>query len=155
MKVMKVREVITSKGWANGSGWSYEQIYSDNIIEIDSESIDHNSEVDWEFWETEGEPRDGGDVEITVAYYAENGEPDEDEPLATWSKWENELIEERSVKPKTSPAKLRANEKYNKSRERLSLRFPAGTLASLEAKAQRAGLSRTKYIIHLIENDNR
>jgi hypothetical protein len=37
-KLLKVREVITLKGWVEGSGWSYEQNYGDKIKERHTEA---------------------------------------------------------------------------------------------------------------------
>ena len=36
---MKVREIITLKGWVENSGWSYESDYEDHIIEITEDDV--------------------------------------------------------------------------------------------------------------------
>ena len=45
---MKVREIITIKGWQDGSGWSYDQCTSDDIIDIGDKIPDS---IDWDWWE--------------------------------------------------------------------------------------------------------
>ena len=44
-KLLKVREVITLKGWEDGSGWSYSQCYSDKVVDITESDL---KEIDWE-----------------------------------------------------------------------------------------------------------
>lgn len=91
--MFKVREVITLKGWTDGSGYSFTQTYSDSIIDVtDIESID------WDWYETgEDNPEDSGcDTEIIVKYYAEDADITEDEPLTTHKTWESDLWKERN-----------------------------------------------------------
>ncbi len=94
-KLLKVREVITLKGWVDGSGWSYSQCYGDSIIE--TTSVDY---IDWDWWETDADnpPSEGVDIEITVDYYAEGADTVEDKPLASHSKWASEIWKERHGK---------------------------------------------------------
>jgi hypothetical protein len=91
---MKVREVITLKGWVEGSGWSYSQVYSDEVIEIDSAEINN---MDWVWWEIDSDnpPTEDEDTKIIVEFYDEDAEPGYDEPIAKISKWASELYKER------------------------------------------------------------
>ena len=93
-KVIKVRQIITLKHWQNGSGWSYEEDYGNEIIEI--QESDLNS-IDWDWWVTYEEfpPREDIDTLIIVDFYAEDADIDEDMPLATHSKWASEIWQER------------------------------------------------------------
>lgn len=88
---IKVREIITVKGWKDGSGWSYESDYSDKIVEIPSSDLTPDSDMDWSWWEPSDKP-DGEDVEITVKYYDLDADPCTDDPIAEWSTWESELV---------------------------------------------------------------
>jgi hypothetical protein len=94
-KLLKVREVITLKGWKDGSGWSYNQVYSDKVIDITEGDF---KSIDWDWYETsEDNPEDSGeDTEIIVEYYAEDADITEDEPLATHKTWESDLWKERN-----------------------------------------------------------
>lgn len=87
---MKVREIVTIKGWVNSSGWSYSQTYSDKIVEVPDDFTE--GEMDWSWWDV-SDPVEGEDIEITVAYYREDYDPmfDSGEPLVSWSIWESEL----------------------------------------------------------------
>ena len=93
-KVIKVRQIITLKHWQNGSGWSYEEDYGNEIIKI--QESDLNS-IDWDWWVTYEEfpPREDIDTLIIVDFFAEDADIDEDMPLATHSKWASEIWEER------------------------------------------------------------
>ena len=94
---MKVREIITLRGWIDGSGWSYTQCYGDSIIDVGGDTTpDSVVGPDWDWWETGEEPNGGGDTEITLRYYAEDADPDEDAPLYEESVWENDLIAQRT-----------------------------------------------------------
>lgn len=99
-ELLKVREVITLKGW-NGSGWSYNQVYSDEIVNIVESDL---KEIDWDWYETDAEnpPEDGEDTKIIVDLYAADADIDEDEPLASHEKWASELYKERHLKVELS-----------------------------------------------------
>jgi hypothetical protein len=90
--MLKVREVITLKGWVNGSGWSYSEVYSDQVIDI-AESALH--EIDWDWWDADNPPSEGEDTLIVVDLYAEDADISEDKPLASYSKWVSEIWKER------------------------------------------------------------
>ena len=92
---MKVREIITLKGWVNGSGWSYTTCYGDEIIDISAGTPDEIKDmgIDWSWWDA-GEAHDGGDTEITVRYYDVDADPDEDAPIGEWSTWESDLTDD-------------------------------------------------------------
>ena len=96
-KLLKVREVITLKGWVDGSGWSYNQVYSDKIIEITD--VPTAEEYDWSWYETpEDNPEDrGGDTLIVVDLYDVDADIS-DEPLAHFEKWASEIWKERVEK---------------------------------------------------------
>lgn len=90
---MKVREIITIKGWEEGSGFSYEQTYSNQIKEITEEQM--KGQIDWHWWieNTEEKSDENVDTKITVEYYAEDYDPlfDDEKPLASFSIWESEI----------------------------------------------------------------
>ena len=91
-KLIKVREIITLKGWATGSGWSYDQCYNDSIINVTG-----IEGIDWDWYKTNEDdpPTEGEDTKIVVEFYAANADINEDEPLASHSKWVSEIWEER------------------------------------------------------------
>lgn len=94
-KLLKVREVITVKGWIDGSGWSYQETHADQIINIGTEQL--NQPMDWSWWETdEVEQTEGEDTKIIVRYYNPDDDPDEAEPIAEFETWESDLIKERN-----------------------------------------------------------
>jgi hypothetical protein len=95
-KSLKVREVITLKGWVDGSGWSYTQTYSDNIIDVHDVPMTAE-EYDWSWWETDidNPPSEDEDTKIIVTLYAEDADISEDEPLASFEKWDSEIWTER------------------------------------------------------------
>jgi len=92
---MKAREVITLKGWVEGSGWSYNQCYSDEIIEIAKDDL---KSIDWDWYEIDSEypPTEDEDTKIIVDLYGIDADIDEDEPLASYSKWASEIWAERN-----------------------------------------------------------
>lgn len=94
----KVREVISLRGWVDGSGWSYTETYSDDIVDVADVPM-KAEEYDWSWYETpEEDPDDNGvDTKIIVEFYDEDAEPGYDEPIVTFSKWESELWEERNA----------------------------------------------------------
>jgi hypothetical protein len=91
---MKVRQIITLKGWIEGSGWSYSDVYDDQVFEIDAADI---NSMDWDWWETDADnpPAEEEDTKIIVDLYAEDADIDEDKPLASFEKWESEIWTER------------------------------------------------------------
>ena len=91
---MKVRQIITLKGWIEGSGWSYSQIYSDEIVNVVESDLDA---IDWDWYETDSDnpPVEGEDTKIILDLYAVDADIDEDTPLASHSKWASEIWEER------------------------------------------------------------
>ena len=90
---MKVREVITLKGWVEGSGWSYESDYEDHIIEIPGDDVS-KAEYEQDWWEA-SQPNGEEDTKIVVKWYPEDcGDPDDAEPIATFYKWESEIWNE-------------------------------------------------------------
>jgi len=77
------QEVIKLKGWVDGSGWSYEQVYNRQMVEEIPESLEVS-----DVWEAE-QKQDGGDTQIIVSYYAENDEGCEN-VLKEFKFWETE-----------------------------------------------------------------
>lgn len=83
---MKVREEIILKGWLDGSGYFYEQIYESNIVEV--VEIPNEVNFDWSWWEKQTEStRTFVDIKIIVRYY----NTETDDLLAEFSIWESEL----------------------------------------------------------------
>lgn len=88
---MKVMEIITLKGWTDGSGYSYSETYESNELDLTEEEL--YAEMDWGWWEVAEWRPEGEDVEIVVEYFAqdENGDYDYDHPIHTESIWESEI----------------------------------------------------------------
>ena len=84
------QEVITLKGWTDGSGWDFEQVYSTQLVENIPESLEVG-----DVWEAE-QKQEGGDTRIVVSYYAEEDEEREN-PLKEFAFWESELFEDEEV----------------------------------------------------------
>lgn len=89
---IEVLEVITISGWVDGSGWSYEQNYSDNTIIIRMSALSAD-DIDWSWWETDEDAPENEDTYISVKYYALDADIDEDRPLAEWSAWASAIGE--------------------------------------------------------------
>jgi hypothetical protein len=93
----KVREVIRIKIWKDGSGWQTgTQVISDQVIDIkDMGALPKTADDydDWSWYDLPDEnPEDNGyDTKIIVEFYNEDDEPDWDEPIIRFSKWESEL----------------------------------------------------------------
>lgn len=87
---MKVMEIITLNHWTAGSGYSCNETF--NAQELDMTEAEVNAEMDWGWWEAAERP-EGEDVEIVVEYFAqnENGDYDYDHPIRTESIWESEI----------------------------------------------------------------
>lgn len=81
------QEVIKLKGWVDGSGWSYEQVYNIQLVEEIPESLEVS-----DVWEAE-QKQDGGDTQIIVSYCAEDDE-DRENVLKEFKFWESELFKE-------------------------------------------------------------
>jgi hypothetical protein len=92
---MKVREVITLKGWVKGSGWSYNQVYSDQMIDITESDL---KEIDWDWYEIDinNPPTEDEDTKIIVKLYAEGADINEDKPLASHTIWASEIWAKRN-----------------------------------------------------------
>lgn len=87
---MRVREVITFKGWVEGSGWSYESDYEERIIEIPGDKVG-DFVYDWD-WVEPSYLRKNEDTKIVVKWYLEDCEDiDDAEPIAVFSKWLSEI----------------------------------------------------------------
>lgn len=86
-KLLKVREIITLNGWEAGSGWSYQECYSDKIVDV-TESDIHSVEMDWSWWETDiDNPPSDDDTLIVVELFAADADIAADKPLAAHEKW--------------------------------------------------------------------
>ena len=84
--MITVREHITTRGWKDGSGWSYTEDYSDQLIQVDAADLSPDAPMDWSWWESV-ESADVDDVEITVSYYS----IEDDSLLAERTVWASEL----------------------------------------------------------------
>lgn len=96
-ELIKVRQIIKLSGWVNGSGWNYKNsVYDNQIIDIDSDDLNN---MDWDWWELDEEnpPNDDSDTEITVEFYAENADIEEDKPIASHSMWVSEIYKSRQI----------------------------------------------------------
>jgi len=80
------QEVITIKGWVDGSGWSYEQEYSNQQVTEIPEKLEVS-----DVWEAE-EKQEGKDTQIIVSYY-DGDDDDLENPLKVFKFWESELFE--------------------------------------------------------------
>lgn len=87
---MKVRQIVTLKGWENGNGYTYSTCYEDKIIDIAPNELER--EMDWSWWDVSKNTADK-DTEIIVEYFPKNYDPLENkvDPLARWSTWESEI----------------------------------------------------------------
>lgn len=96
---MKVKEVIRLLGWTHGSGFSWNETFAENIIEIkESELPKTASDYDWSWYDVPEENPEvyGKDTKIVVEFYAFDAHPDFDDPIAKISKWESDLWIERN-----------------------------------------------------------
>lgn len=95
---MKVKEVIKFAHWVDGSGYSWEDTYAENVIEIkESELPKTADDLDWSWYDLPDEnPEDSGeDLKITVEFYSADDMPEHDEPIAKISKWVSDLYKEK------------------------------------------------------------
>ena len=94
-KLLKVREVITLREWIKGSGWSYSQVYSDQVIDITADDL---KSIDWDWWEIDSNnpPTEDDDTKIAVDLYAVDANIYEDKPLASHTIWASEIWAERN-----------------------------------------------------------
>ena len=95
---MKVKEVIKFAFWVDGSGYSWEGTYAENVIEIkESELPKTANDYDWSWYElAEDNPEDSGkDLKIIVEFYSADDMPEHDEPIAKISKWVSDLYKEK------------------------------------------------------------
>lgn len=98
---MKVKEIIKFYGWIDGSGFSWIDTYSTNVIEIEESELPKTAnDYDWSwFYLPEENPEDyGRDIKIIVEFYTEFDIPEYDEPIAKISKWESDLWYEKHEK---------------------------------------------------------
>lgn len=83
---MKVREVITIKEWVDGSGYNYEEIYSNKIIDVAGED-DVKENFDWDWWEKDSSVNGDEDLRIAVEYYRLS----DDTMIAKFETWQSEI----------------------------------------------------------------
>lgn len=86
-----VREIITIKGWTEGSGWDYATTYSDQILEVPQSFLATDADIDWSWWENDDNQTNDTDTRIIVEYYDPNEDPDDAEPMARWETWASEI----------------------------------------------------------------
>ncbi|MCR1905173.1 hypothetical protein [Intestinimonas butyriciproducens] len=83
---MKVREVIKIKEWVDGSGYNYEEIYSDKLVDVDvEEEVQEN--FSWDWWEKDSSVRGNEDLRIIVEYYRVS----DDTMIAKFEAWQSEI----------------------------------------------------------------
>lgn len=83
---MKVREVIKIKEWVDGSGYNYEEIYSDKLVDVDvEEEVQEN--FSWDWWEKDSSVRGNEDLRIIVEYYRVS----DDTMIARFEAWQSEI----------------------------------------------------------------
>ena len=83
---MKGREVIKIKEWVDGSGYNYEEIYSDKLVDVAAEE-DVQGDFGWDWWE-KVEPATGtGDLRIVVEYHRVS----DDTMIAKFEAWQSEI----------------------------------------------------------------
>lgn len=83
---MKVREVITIKEWVDGSGYNYEETYSDKLVDLDvEEEVQEN--FDWDWWEKDNPVNGNEDLRIIVEYYRVS----DDTMIAKFEAWQSEI----------------------------------------------------------------
>ena len=83
---MKVREVIKIKEWVDGSGYNYEEIYSDKLVDVDvEEEVQEN--FSWDWWEKDSSVRGNEDLRVIVEYYRVS----DDTMIAKFEAWQSEI----------------------------------------------------------------
>lgn len=83
---MKVREVIKIKEWVDGSGYNYEEIYSDKLVDVDvEEEVQEN--FSWDWWEKDSSVRGNEDLRIIVEYYRVS----DDAMISKFEAWQSEI----------------------------------------------------------------
>lgn len=83
---MEVREVIKIKEWVDGSGYNYEEIYSDKLVDVAAEE-GVQGDFGWDWWE-KVEPATGtGDLRIVVEYHRVS----DDTMIAKFEAWQSEI----------------------------------------------------------------
>lgn len=83
---MEVREVIKIKEWVDGSGYNYEEIYSDKLVDVDvEEEVQEN--FSWDWWEKDSSVRGNEDLRIIVEYYRVS----DDAMISKFEAWQSEI----------------------------------------------------------------
>lgn len=83
---MKVREVITIKEWVDGSGYNYEEIYSNKLIDVAvEEEVQEN--FDWDWWGKDNLVKGNEDLRIIVEYYRVS----DNTMIAKFEAWQSEI----------------------------------------------------------------
>lgn len=83
---MEVREVIKIKEWVDGSGYNYEEIYSDKLVDVDvEEEVQEN--FSWDWWEKDSSVRGNEDLRIIVEYYRVS----DDAIISKFEAWQSEI----------------------------------------------------------------
>lgn len=83
---MKVREVIKIKEWVDGSGYNYEEIYSDKLVDVDvEEEVQEN--FSWDWWGKDSSVRGNEDLRIIVEYYRVS----DDAMISKFEAWQSEI----------------------------------------------------------------
>ena len=80
--------------WTVRSGYSHQETYAKNIIEIEKSELPKTAyDYDWSWYDLpiEDPAEYGKDTKIIVEFYAEFDIPEYDEPIAKICKWESDL----------------------------------------------------------------
>lgn len=83
---MKVREVITIKEWVDGSGYNYEEIYSNKLIDVDGEK-EVQENFSWDWWGKDNSVKGSEDLRIIVEYYRVS----DNTMIAKFEAWQSEI----------------------------------------------------------------
>ena len=89
---MKIMEEIILNHWTNGSGYTHNETFASN--ELDMTEAELNAEMPWDSMELgDFDLPEDRDIEIVANYYAqdEDGEYDYDHPTRTESIWLSEI----------------------------------------------------------------
>lgn len=100
--MIKSYRTIELLHWATGCGITSGSTYESEVIEVDEKLLHPGAMMDFSWWiegwsddeiRTAYESSDNADVQITVRLYRADYDPSfGDEPLASWSAWESEIL---------------------------------------------------------------
>lgn len=110
MKILKIREIITTSLWiSGGGGWGYhEAVIEDKLIDIDEETLWKNPKVEsWDWWDFDSDYNrkiivpdfNYADQRIVVKYYEdrEGIDPFYDKSLVSQATWLSDIYKDRGL----------------------------------------------------------